>query len=111
MFKYYIMNQVIFTLDIEDFSTPKPERFIQQIIHLGSNENDIVMDFYIGSATAQAVSYKMNRQYIGVEQMDYMNKASVPRLQKVIEDEQEGVSKDAEWQGGGSFVYAELHSL
>src|SRR5690625_7866377 len=76
MFKYYIMNQVIFTLDIEDFSTPKPERFIQQIIHLGSNENDIVMDFYIGSATAQAVSYKMNRQYIGVEQMDYMNKAS-----------------------------------
>jgi len=30
------------------------------------------------------------------------------RLQKVIEGEQGGISKDVEWKGGGSFVYAEL---
>jgi len=50
----------------------------------------------------------MNRRYIGIEQMDYINTVSVPRLQKVIEGEQGGISKDVEWQGGGSFVYVEL---
>lgn len=62
----------------------------------------------MGSATTQAVAHKMNRQYIGIEQMDYINEMSVPRLQKVIEGEQGGISKDVEWQGGGSFVYVEL---
>src|SRR5699024_3441070 len=52
-----------------------------------------------------------NRQYIGIEQMDYIKDVSVPRLQKVIEGEQGGISKGVDWQGGGSFVYAELHSL
>src|SRR5699024_421308 len=46
--------------------------------------------------------------YIGIEQMDYINTVSVPRLQKVIEGEQGGISKDVDWQGGGSFVYVEL---
>ncbi|KGF07480.1 type III restriction endonuclease subunit M [Tissierellia bacterium S5-A11] len=51
---------------------------------------------------------KMNRQFIGVEQMDYINTVSVPRLQKVIAGEQGGISKSVNWQGGGSFVYCEL---
>lgn len=62
----------------------------------------------MGSATTQAVAHKMNRQYIGIEQMDYINSVSVLRLQKVIEGEQGGISKDVDWQGGGSFVYGEL---
>ena len=62
----------------------------------------------MGSATTQAVAHKMNRRYIGIEQMDYINTVSVPRLQKVIEGEQGGISKDVDWQGGGSFVYVEL---
>ncbi|KFN93291.1 type III restriction-modification system methylation subunit [Tetragenococcus muriaticus PMC-11-5] len=62
----------------------------------------------MGSGTTQAVAHKMNRQYIGIEQMDYVNTVSIPRLQKVIEGEQSGISKDIEWQGGGSFIYAEL---
>lgn len=41
----------------------------------------------------------MNRRYIGIEQMDYINTVSVLRLQKVIEGEQGGISKDVEWQG------------
>ncbi|EFL53431.1 hypothetical protein HMPREF9289_1021 [Finegoldia magna BVS033A4] len=51
---------------------------------------------------------KMNRRFIGVEQMDYINTVSVPRLEKVIEGEQGGISKSVNWQGGGSFVYCEL---
>lgn len=62
----------------------------------------------MGSGTTQAVAHKMNRQYIGIEQMNYINIVSVPRLQKVIDGEQSGISKDIEWQGGGSFIYAEL---
>jgi len=90
------------------FGTPKPEKFIQRIITLGSNENDLVLDFFMGSATTQAVAHKMNRRYIGIEQMDYINTVSVPRLQKVIEGEQGGISEEVEWEGGGSFVYVEL---
>jgi len=43
--------------------------------------------------------------------MDYINEITVPRLQKVIEGEQGGISKDINWQGGGSFVYTELMEL
>ncbi|GAA4067393.1 site-specific DNA-methyltransferase [Amphibacillus indicireducens] len=86
----------------------KPEMLIKRIIELCTEENDLVLDFFMGSATTQAVAHKMNRRYIGIEQMDYINTVSVPRLQKVIEGEQSGISKDVEWQGGGSFVYVEL---
>jgi len=93
------------------FSTPKPEKLIQRILHLGSNEGDLVLDFHLGSGTTAAVAHKMGRRYIGIEQMDYINEITVPRLQKVIEGEQGGISKDVGWQGGGSFVYAELMEL
>ena len=90
------------------FGTPKPERLLQRILTIGSDKNDIVLDFFMGSATTQAVAMKMHRRFIGIEQMDYINTVSVPRLQKVIAGEQGGISKDVDWQGGGSFVYAEL---
>lgn len=93
------------------FSFPKPESLLRKIIEIGSSEGDIVLDFFMGSATTQAVAMKMNRQFIGIEQMDYINTVSVPRLQKVIEGEQSGISKDVSWEGGGSFVYAELYEL
>lgn len=90
------------------FETPKPEKLLQRILQIGSNENDLVLDFFMGSATTQAVAMKMHRRFIGIEQMDYINTVSVPRLQKVIGGEQGGISKNINWQGGGSFVYAEL---
>ncbi|MDA5414569.1 DNA methyltransferase, partial [Streptococcus thermophilus] len=87
---------------------PKPEKLIRRILTLGSDENVLILDFFMGSATTQAVAMKMNRRFIGIEQMDYINTVAVPRLEKVIEGEQGGISKDVNWQGGGSFVYAEL---
>lgn len=89
----------------------KPEKLIQRIINLGSNEHDIVLDFHLGSGTTAAVAHKMGRRYIGIEQMEYINNITVPRLQKVIDGEQGGISKDINWQGGGSFVYSELMEL
>lgn len=62
----------------------------------------------MGSATTQAVAMKMKRRFIGIEQMDYINSVSIPRLEKVIDGDQGGISKAVNWQGGGSFVYTEL---
>ncbi|WP_182417266.1 site-specific DNA-methyltransferase [Bartonella sp. HY038] len=89
----------------------KPEQLLQRIINSVTLSNDIILDFHLGSGTTAAVAHKMGRRYIGVEQMDYIADITVPRLQKVIEGEQGGISKDVSWQGGGSFVYAELKKL
>ncbi|MCB0517111.1 MAG: site-specific DNA-methyltransferase [Bacteroidetes bacterium] len=90
------------------FDTPKPEKLIERVIHIGSNENEIVLDYQLGSGTTAAVAHKMKRQYIGIEQMNYIETVAVERLKKVIKGEQGGISKSVNWQGGGSFVYLEL---
>lgn len=95
----------------DEFDYAKPENLIKAILEVSTKEDDLVLDFFMGSATTQAVAHKMGRQYIGIEQMDYINTISVPRLQEVIEGEQGGVSEELEWRGGGSFVYAELYEL
>lgn len=90
------------------FKTPKPEKLLEKILTISTSESDIVLDYHLGSGTTAAVAHKMNRQYIGVEQMDYINTVTVERLKKVIEGEQGGISKLENWHGGGSFVYMEL---
>lgn len=90
------------------FSFPKPEALLKRIIEITTEPGDLVLDFFMGSATTQAVAHKMNRQYIGIDQMDYIETIAVERLKKVIDGEQGGISKDINWQGGGSFVYCEL---
>ncbi|WP_306497237.1 DNA methyltransferase [Corynebacterium striatum] len=90
------------------FSNPKPEALIAKLLDLATKPGDLVLDFFLGSGTTAAVAHKMGRRYIGVEQMDYISSVTIPRLQKVIEGEQGGVSQAQEWKGGGSFVYFEL---
>lgn len=106
----------------DQFRTPKPERLLLRIFQIATEENDLVLDFHLGSGTTAAVAHKMGRRYIGVEQMDYIENITVERLKKVIgkkvkpegklieelEYDQGGVSKAVNWQGGGSFVYCEL---
>ncbi|WP_270991964.1 site-specific DNA-methyltransferase [Campylobacter upsaliensis] len=89
----------------------KPEALLQRIIEISTNENDLVMDFFAGSGTTLAVAMKMKRQFIGIEQMDYIESITKERLKKVINGEQGGISKALNWQGGGSFIYAELMPL
>ena len=92
----------------EDFDSPKPEKLIQALLEINTNESDIVLDYHLGSGTTAAVAHKMGRRYIGIEQMDYIEDITVERMKKVIEGEQGGISKAVNWQGGGSFVYCEL---
>ena len=91
-----------------NFDGQKPEQLLQRVLLLGTNKNDLVLDFHLGSGTTAAVAHKMGRRYIGVEQMDYIQDITVERLKKVLEGEQGGISKAQNWQGGGSFVYCEL---
>jgi len=86
----------------------KPEVLLHRIIELASNENDIVLDYHLGSGTTCAVAHKMKRRFIGIEQLDYGKNDSVVRLNNVIKAEQSGISKAVNWQGGGNFIYAEL---
>ena len=90
------------------FDYPKSEDLIKKIIEISTKENDIVLDYHLGSGTTCAVAHKMGRRYIGIEQMNYVEDISVKRLSKVIEGEQTGISKAVNWKGGCSFVYCEL---
>lgn len=95
----------------DEFDYAKPENLIKSILDVATEENDLVLDFFLGSGTTCAVAQKMNRRYIGVDQMDYIEKLAVSRLNMVIDGDQTGISKAVKWQGGGSFVYCELAKL
>jgi len=119
------------------FNFPKPETLLNRIIQISTVEGDIVLDYHLGSGTTATTAHKMQRQYIGIEQMDYIETVAVERLKKVIgkkvslqkeetiqqelklvsepggeyyklDYDQGGISKSVNWQGGGSFVYLEL---
>jgi putative type III restriction-modification system hindVIP enzyme mod len=87
----------------------KPEKLLQNVIEMSTEENDIVLDFFGGSGSTAATSHKLKRQYISIEQMDGQIEKTIERLENVISGKDEkGISKDVNWIGGGSFVFAEL---
>ncbi len=94
--------------ELLDFSGQKPERLLQRIIEMTTDKGDIVLDYHLGSGTTAAVAHKLGRQYIGVEQMEEQIDLELNRMQKVLDGFEFGITKDADWQGGGSFVYCEL---
>ena len=91
------------------FSTPKPERLMQRIIHLATEKGDFVLDSFAGSGTSGAVAQKMGRRWIMVELGDHCHTDILPRLKKVIDGEDKnGITEAAKWQGGGGFRYYTL---
>ena len=90
------------------FDTPKPERLIQRILHIATNPGDLVLDSFLGSGTTAAVAHKMGRRYIGIEMGEHALTHCVPRLRKVIEGEQGGISEAVNWKGGGGFRFYRL---
>lgn len=86
----------------------KPEQLLQRIIYLCTEEHDLVLDFFLGSGSTAAVAHKTNRQYIGIEQLDYKENDSVNRLINVINNKDAGgITNGINWKGGGEFVYCE----
>ncbi|MGQ7461304.1 DNA methyltransferase [Streptococcus suis] len=89
-------------------SGKKPEKLLKMLMEYATSDNDIILDFFGGSGSTAATAHKMGRQYISIEQMDYIEDKIVKRLNNVIRGDVTGISKAVNWSGGGSFVYAEL---
>ena len=91
------------------FDTPKPERLIQRIIHIASNEGDLVLDSFLGSGTTAAVAHKMGRRYIGIEMGEHAYTHCKKRLDMVVSGEDKGgISKAVKWENGGGYRFYEL---
>ena len=89
----------------------KPEDWICFLLSLVTNPGDLVLDSFLGSGTTAAVAQKMGRRWIGVEMGDHVYTHCIPRLKKVIDGEdQGGITKAVNWQGGGGFRFYELAS-
>jgi len=101
-------NELKNTFGKKVFSYPKSPFLMRDIITVLTDKKDIVVDIFAGSGTTGVVSHKIDRQYILIEQLDYIEPIPVSRIEKVIQGEQTGISKTENWQGGGSFTYFEL---
>jgi adenine-specific DNA-methyltransferase len=98
-------------LSQQSFETPKPEGLLRRILQIATNENDLVLDSFLGSGTPAAVAHKMGRRYIGIEMGNHALTHCVPRLEKVVEGEQGGISAAVNWKGGGGFRFYKLGPL
>jgi adenine-specific DNA-methyltransferase len=76
---------------------------LSRILHIATNPGDLVLDSFLGSGTTAAVAHKMGRRWIGIEMGDHAVTHCLPRLQKVVDGEQGGISAAVNWQGGGGF--------
>jgi adenine specific DNA methylase Mod len=93
-----------------EFDTQKPEELLRRIVETSTDEADLVIDYFVGSATTISVAHKMKRSWIGVEMGDHFEKIALPRMKRVLKGDESGVSnyENIKWQGGGFFKYYEL---
>ncbi|MEG3192811.1 MULTISPECIES: site-specific DNA-methyltransferase [Novilysobacter] len=92
----------------DTFATPKPERLIKRILDIATNPGDLVLDSFLGSGTTAAVAHKMGRRWIGIEEGQHARSHCQPRMVKVVEGEQGGISAAVGWKGGGGFRFYKL---
>lgn len=87
----------------------KPEALLYQILKYYTSPNDLVLDSFLGSGTTAAVAHKMGRRWIGIEMGEHAYTHCKVRLDKVISGEdQGGISKAVNWQGGGGYTFYTL---
>jgi adenine specific DNA methylase Mod len=53
------------------FPTQKHHKLLERIIRLGSNEGDLIADFFCGSGTCLVVAEKLRRRWIGSDISEY----------------------------------------
>ena len=86
----------------------KPEALLKMILEYFSNENDWVLDSFLGSGSSMAVAHKMKRNWIGIELGEHAYSLCKTRIDNVINGDKTGISKDLGWQGGGGYHFYEL---
>jgi adenine-specific DNA-methyltransferase len=90
------------------FPYPKPEDLIKDLLIIGSDPGDFILDSFLGSGTTAAVAHKMGRKWIGIELGEHAKTHCCPRLKAVVNGEQGGISKATDWKGGGGFKFYTL---
>lgn len=65
----------------------KPLEPCLNMIPIGSDENDVVLDPYMGSGTTGVACIKTNRQFIGIEKNEEFFNMAVERITKEYENE------------------------
>ena len=87
----------------------KPEQLVSQIFEMTTKEGDLVLDSFLGSGTTAAVAMKMRRKWIGIEMGEQVYSHCKVRIDRVIDNaDVGGISKVADWQGGGGYRFYEL---
>lgn len=85
------------------FSYPKSPFLMMDIIRISTSNDDLILDFFGGSATTAHAVLELNkqdnseRQFILCEQMDYAESITVERVKKVMK-----INKNSD------FIYCEL---
>lgn len=75
----------------EVFDTPKPETLIERIFKIATNENDLILDAYVGAGTSIAVAHKMKRQYIGIDKGKHIVDYTVARQRLILQGKGLGI--------------------
>jgi len=87
----------------------KPEQLIKRILEISTNEQDYVLDSFLGSGTTSAVAHKLKRKWIGIELGEHANTHCLPRLRSVVDGrDATGITKNVGWSGGGGFKFYNL---
>ncbi|MFW9825208.1 MAG: DNA methyltransferase [Candidatus Thorarchaeota archaeon] len=71
------------------FPTQKHHLLLERIISLGSNEGDLIADFFCGSGTTLLVAEKLNRRWIGCDISEYSIYLTRNRMLNYFEDQKE----------------------
>ena len=66
----------------KDHPTRKPKDLIKKFIEMSSEEDDIVLDPFLGSGTTAEASVELNRKYIGIELNSEYCKIAEDRLKQ-----------------------------
>jgi len=67
--------------------TEKPEDLIERIVLLGSKENDLILDPFMGSGTTGVVAKKLKRRFVGIELDEKYFKIAKDRINETLENE------------------------
>jgi len=69
--------------------TQKPEELLERIILASSNESDIVLDPFCGSATTGVAAVRHNRRFVGIDmEHKYLDMYAIPRIKDEIKQKE-----------------------
>lgn len=90
-------------------NSKKPEKLLSQIIEMCTDENDYVLDSFLGSGTTMAVAHKMKRRWIGIEMGEHAYTHCKKRIDAIIDgNDEKGVTEQYSWNGGGGYRFYEI---